>query len=578
MKPAVRAQVWNVAREDRARTQELAHALGVPRLIAHLMCLRGIETVEQGRLFLNPTLDALADPFLLPDMPVAVERLHRAVQGNERIRIFGDYDVDGICGTALLLLTLRQNGAEHCDYAMPSRITEGYGISPEHVDAAKEEGVGLIITVDNGITAREAAERAREVGIDFIVTDHHPPEGELPHALAVINPKCPGCAYPGYDASGTAVAFHLARAFSGAIADLDLVALGTIADIVPLRGENRILAAMGLQWMNRRQRVGLTALAQAADVKTGEITSEKIAFNLAPRLNAAGRLGDGTLPLKLLLTESWQEAERMAAELDGANERRRAIEKRIFEDALQQIETTFSPDQRSIVLASRDWHAGVIGIVAARLQTLYNRPVVLVAVDEEGMGRGSARSTDLFNMAGALGQCRKHLVRFGGHAAAAGLAVIEEYIAQFRQDFEEEALRRTDAIDVAPSLNVDAQVSLSELDTALVKSLDALEPFGCANPGPVFASAGVNVLPHSVREMSGGHLRMTVKQGSRVFTAVGFRMGEQIPLLQQAAQADIVFTPRFNTWRGETSIQLILKDVRAGVQLQGDATKAEAMM
>lgn len=577
MKPAHGCH-WNIAREDRARTQQLAHALDVPRLIAHLMILRGIENDEQGRLFLHPTLDALADPFLLPDMPAAVERLRDAVRRNERIRIFGDYDVDGICGTALLLMTLRENGAGNCDYAMPSRITEGYGISPEHVETAKEEGVGLIITVDNGISAREAADRARELGIDFIVTDHHPSEGELPRALAVINPKREGCLYPGYDASGTAVAFHLARAFSGAITDLDLVALGTIADIVPLRGENRILAAIGLQCMNQRQRVGLAALAQAADIKPREITSEKIAFNIAPRLNAAGRLGDGTLPLKLLLTESWPDAERIAAELGEANERRRAIEKRIYEDAIQQIETTFSPDQRSIVLASRDWHPGVIGIVAARLQTLYNRPVVLVAVDEEGLGRGSARSTDLFDMAGALGNCRKNLLRFGGHAAAAGLAVVEQYIEQFRRDFEEEASRRTEAIDAVPVLNIDAQVSLSEIDATLVRSLDALEPFGCVNPSPVFTAAAVSILPHSVREMTGGHLRMTVKQGSRVFTAVGFRMGDQIPLLQHAAEADIVFTPRFNTWRGETTIQLILKDVRAAVSMQGDATKAEAMM
>ena len=558
------ARPWCVAQEDRKGSSDLAAALGIPRIAAHLLMLRGITTSDQGWRFLLPALDHISDPFLLTDMRVAVDRIAVARSRGEFVQVFGDYDVDGIAGTCILVNALRRFGIERCAYGMPSRLTEGYGLTAEHVENARNAGVDLIITVDNGINAREAARAARAGSIDLIVTDHHQIEGELPDAAAIVNPKREPPEFGSADASGAAVAFKLAWALTGEIRDLDLAALGTVADVVPLRGENRALVAMGLDAMMREPRVGLVALAMSAGFDISEVTAEKIAFQLAPRLNAAGRLGDGLIPLELLLTSSVREAARMAAELSEANRQRREIEKDIYDEAVCAVES-FGPVGPAIVLASRSWHPGVIGIVASRLFHLYHRPAVLISVDDNGVGRGSGRSSDSFDLAGALGACRDTLIRFGGHNAAAGLAVDAENLDAFRAAFEAEAARRLEGMeDAAPPLEIDALVSLSELDPQLVKTLDQLEPFGCMNPMPLFCSHGVMLLPQSLRELTGGHVKFVVRQGAKTMPAVGFRMADSIPPGLEGQDIDIAFTPRFNTWRGETSIQLILKDIRAG--------------
>lgn len=559
---ARQARPWQVTAEDRAKTTELAAALDIPRIAAHLLMLRGITTAEQGRSFLLPALEHVADPFRLTDMQAAVERVKLAQTRGEHVQVFGDYDVDGIAGTCILVNALRRFGLAHCSYGMPSRLTEGYGLTPDHVETARDAGVNLIITVDNGINAREAAFAARQAGIDLIVTDHHQIEGELPEAVAVVDPKRDTQDTTSLDASGAAVAFKLAWALTGEIADLDLVALGTVADVVPLRGENRALVAMGLNTMIKEPRIGLSALAANAGFNLGEITAEKIAFQIAPRLNAAGRLGDGLMPLELLLTESMREAARMAAELDDANRRRREIEREIYTEALAALEDS-GPVGSSIVLASETWHPGVIGIVASRLFHLHHRPVVLIAIDENGVGRGSARSAESFDLAGGLAACRDTLLRFGGHSAAAGLAIDAENIDAFRAAFEMEAARRLAAAEQGlPPLTIDALVSLTELDPKLITTIDQLEPFGCMNPMPVFCSHGVTMLPQSMRELKGGHVKCSVRQGPRTMPAIGFRMAESLPPSLEGKPIDIAFTPRFNTWRGETTVQLILKDVR----------------
>jgi len=491
-----------------------------------------------------------------------VTRIEQARSRNERVLVFGDYDVDGIAGTVILLNALRRYGITQCTFGMPSRMREGYGLGPEHVNEARGDGVALIITVDNGINAREAARVAAEVGVDLIITDHHQLEGSLPQATAVVNPKREAPGHPAADAAGAGVAFKLAWALTGEVMDLDLAALGTVADIVPLRGENRVLAAAGLEQMAREPRIGLAKLAVESGIDIAQITAEKIAFQIGPRLNAGGRLGDGILPLKLLMTDSADDAAHIAAELGEANEQRRDIEKEIFDQAVARIEESCFEEQRSIVVAGRGWHPGVIGIVASRLQTRYRRPVVLVAVDEDGVGRGSARSSESFDMAGALAACRQYLARFGGHAAAAGLALAESDIGNFRAAFEAEAQRRLPDGQPLPVLEIDAQVSLSEIDGQLVSALDRLEPFGCMNPLPVFCSYAVEPVPNSFRVLQGGHIRLAVRQGSRVFSAVGFRMAETLTAAVCSQPLDIAFSPRFNTWRGETSIQLILKDAR----------------
>jgi single-stranded-DNA-specific exonuclease len=556
------ARAWRVAREDRKGSSELAAALGVPRIAAHLLMLRGITDSDRGRRFLVPSLDHISDPFLLTDMRAAVDRIAVASSRGEFIQVFGDYDVDGIAGTCILVNALRRFGVERCAYAMPSRLTEGYGLTAEHVENARNAGVDLIITVDNGINARDAARAARKAHIDLIVTDHHQIEGEPPDAVAVVNPKRDAADCVSADASGAAVAFKLAWALTGEVRDLDLVALGTVADVVPLRGENRALVTMGLNAMLREPRVGLVALATSAGFEIGEVTAEKIAFQLAPRLNAAGRLGEGLLPLELLFTTSMRDAARMSAELSETNRQRREIEKDIYDEAVCAIESC-GPVGPAIVLASRSWHPGVVGIVASRLFHLYHRPVVLISVDENGLGRGSGRSNDSFDLAGALGACRDTLIRFGGHHAAAGLAVEADRLDAFRTAFEAEAARRLCGTEEeAPPLDIDAVVSLSELDPQLVKTIDQLEPFGCMNPLPVFCSHGVTLLPQSLRELTGGHIKFMVRQGAKTMPVVGFRMADAISPEIEGKDIDIAFTPRFNTWRGETSIQLILKDIR----------------
>ena len=556
-----RPHEWRIAEEDRARTAELSKGLAIPRVVAHVMAARGITTLAEARAFLNPTLDGLSDPFSLTDMEAAVKRLRSARDADERVLIFGDYDVDGIAGIAIIINAFRRCGIHRYSYLMPSRLTEGYGIAVEHVEAAHRDGVSLIVTVDNGINAREAADAARRLGVDMIVTDHHRLEGGLPAAVAVVDPKREPAEHPCWPISGAAVAFTVAHALTGEIHDLDLVALGTVADVMPLRGQNRVHVILGLAEMVRQPRLGLRHLASVAGIKIEEVTAEKIAFVLGPRLNAAGRLGDALVPLELLLTDSPDAAARIASELNRANEERRGIERAIYDEAIEEIEATVQPERAAIVLSRSGWHPGVIGIVAARIQFAYNRPTVLLAIDEDGLARGSARSMDEFDMVDALSACKEHIIRFGGHSAAAGLTVRQEDLPAFQAAFEAEALRRVGRMPSLRALDVDGLLSFSEIDPQLVRALDRLEPFGCMNPAPVFCTYGVTPLAHSLRELRGGHARFTAEQGDRIFEAVGFGMAE---LLQQAVGTrplDIAFTPRLNTWRGETTIQLVLKDV-----------------
>jgi len=561
MTPQGRSDKWRIAQEDRAKTAELSKGLGIPRIVAHVMVSREIDTVAAGRAFLSPTLDDLADPFSLTDVRPAVERLERARTGNEHILIFGDYDVDGIAGMAILINALRRFGIGRYSYAMPSRLTEGYGIAVEHIEAAHRDGVSLIVTVDNGINAREAAGAARRLGVDIIVTDHHQLEGDLPDALAVIDPKRQGHDHPCWSISGAAVAFNLARALTGEIGDLDLAAMGTVADVMPLRGQNRILVLLGLEEMARRPRLGLQHLASVAGIKIRDVTAERIAFALGPRLNAAGRLGNGLVPLQLMLTDSPEEASRMASELNKANEERRGIERAMYDEAVEEAEATVYADRGALVLSRRGWHPGVIGIVAARLQAAYNRPAILLAIDEDGIARGSGRSVDEFDMVDALSACKEHVIRFGGHSAAAGLTLREEAVPAFQAAFEAEAVRRMGGISTLRTLAVDALLSFSEIDPHLVSALDRLEPFGCMNPAPVFCTYGVTPVPYSLRELRGGHARFTAQQGSRLFEAIGFNMAGLLEQTVGTRPVDIAFTPKLNTWRGETTIQLVLKDV-----------------
>lgn len=552
---------WNVAQMDRAGTRGLAEELSVPQIVAHLLLTRGIESAPDARDFMNPSVQALRDPFDLSNMEAAVQRLKHARDRDERVLVFGDYDVDGIAGAALMVQGLKRFGIADCRYGLPSRATDGYGLSEKHVNAAKEDGVDLIVTVDNGVTAVHAAERARELGIDLVVTDHHELEGPLPEVHAIINPKLDDDA-PTRNICGAAVAFKVISALTGKNWDMDLAALATVADVMPLQGENRVLVSVGLRDMAERARPGLAALADIARLSLNSVRASDLAFHLAPRINAGGRVGDAITGLELLLSDEPSHAKALARTLDGHNDKRRRIESAILAEALKSIEESDELENGSVVLARKGWHTGVIGVVAARLQRRFAVPVILMGINEDGIAQGSGRSTSDFDLVAALGECRDHLIKFGGHRAAAGVTLRSDAIDSFKEAFCETTREALGDGTPVETIEIDCQVFLAELDHSLLTALGRLEPYGHGHPAPVFCTYGVEVLPQSPRELKGGHLRMAVRENAQMFTAIGFHMAKEFAPHTLPPRVDLAFTPQFNTWRGETSIQLVLKDLK----------------
>ncbi|MFM1919290.1 MAG: hypothetical protein RLZZ303_924 [Candidatus Hydrogenedentota bacterium] len=553
---------WNIGEIQHGEARQLAADTGLSPLLAHLLLLRGLDNPAAIERFLRPGLGQLSDPYLLTGMADAVERITLARSRGERVLVFGDYDVDGISATAILVNALKRFGIANPSYGMPARLEEGYGLSPSHVDAAKREGVSLIVTVDNGITAFDAAERARKTGVGLVVTDHHALDTRLPPACAVINPRREAETYPGYHLCGAGVAFKLSCALNGTPNDLDLAALGTVADMMPLTGENRVIVSLGLRHMAKHQRTGLKCLAASANFPIEEVTSQRIGFQLGPRINAAGRLMDAEVALRLLLAECPVEGAGLARELERANEERRAVERAIFDEAAAELDAFLSEQQRGVVVARSDWHPGVIGIVAAKIQSRYRRPVVLIALDESGEGRGSGRSGPGFDMVEALTRCQQHLLKYGGHRAAAGLSIRSEQVPHFKRAFEEEVLRQIGTEPVPDEIRVDLIASFSQIDFALLRAIETLEPFGNGNPEPVFATMGVEVIPESIRVLKEHHLKMRLRQGDAVFDAIGFDLAPRYYAESLPHRIDVAYTPQVNTWRGEQSIQLLLRDYR----------------
>ncbi|MCH7959517.1 MAG: single-stranded-DNA-specific exonuclease RecJ [Candidatus Hydrogenedentes bacterium] len=553
---------WNFASQDRDAIASLVERSKLPWLAVHLLHRRGVRTPSEMEDFLNPCGGALTDPFALSDMREAVERITRARDHGEKVLVYGDYDADGVTSTALLVRALRRFGLENCSWYVPNRIRDGYGLNVAAIEGAKRDGITLVITVDNGIMANEAADEAQRLGVDLIITDHHALGQELPRACAVINPKRDDPNSPFRDACGAAVAFKLACALTKETHDLSLVALATVADVVPLKGENRTLVARGLSEMASDSLPGLEALARSAKLKPGEILAESIAFQMGPRLNAPGRLGDANASVNLLLSSSIEEAESLAKQIEAINVQRREVDAAIFEDAEEAFQRQLEDGRRSIVLANRGWNPGVIGIVASKIHGRCGLPVVLIAIDDEGIGRGSARSAYGFNLVEALSGCAPYLEKFGGHENAAGMTVLEGNVDTFSDAFEAEAERWFSAGGPSRTLEIDAPLAFTEIGGNLLRTIDRLEPFGQDNPSPVFSTHGVRIVPDSYRELRGGHVRCTVTHDGEEFTAIGFGLVEQFSELALDAPFDIAYTPKFNSWRGETTIQLELKDVR----------------
>ena len=556
---------WTIERCEHRDVAALAEALRIGEITASILVRRGLRDPDEARAFLAGEL-APHDPFLLGDMAVAVERIRAAIAAGTRICVHGDYDVDGICATALAVLTLRELGAE-VDWHLPSRFEEGYGVSGETIARLADEGCGLLITVDCGITAVEEVAAARAAGLEVIVTDHHRPGPTLPDCPIVATRPSD---YPFPELCGTGVVHKLAQALLGvdhpAIArHADLVALATIADVVPLLDENRSLAIAGLRALARTQKPGLRALMRSAAVDPAAVESSSVGFRLAPRINAAGRLGRPDAALQLLLTESDDEAKALAGELETLNRDRQAVEDRILRAAIAQVESW--PEarrrRRGYVVWGDDWHEGVIGIVASRLVERFGRPVVLIAGAGEEW-KGSGRSIPAFDLHGALGACSEHLRRFGGHRAAAGLSIETERLEAFADAFAAHADAALGDGDLAPVTRIDAIVPGSALTLALATELDRLAPFGLGNPDVTLLVPSCEaVQPGVVGE--GKHLRFRVRHGDRdVGSAIAFGLGGQLDRLRRLdggrpVRYDLVCRLKENRWNGTVAPQLVIR-------------------
>jgi single-stranded-DNA-specific exonuclease len=564
---------WELAVGDPARDAALAQALDVPPLFARLLAARGCRDAIAARLFLDAPLESLHDPFLMKGMSAAVRRLHAAVAGGETVLVCGDFDADGITGMALLMEGLGAVGAR-VRFAVPQRLTDGYGLPLSIVDTAVRDGVRLLVTVDHGISAHEAIAAARRGGVDVLVCDHHLPSAALPPATVILNPRQRDCAYPCKDLCGVGIAFKLLQALEavgGADSGwrgLELVALGTVADLVPLAGENRILARHGLTRLATTGRPGLRALMARAGIRlegASSLTAGQVGFGLAPRLNAAGRLADAAAAVHLLLTEDPAEADRLAGDLDRQNRERQGLEAGILEEAAACAERTHDlARDRALILFGENWHPGVLGIVASRLADRLRRPVVLLTrVGDEAAG--SVRGFEGFHVAEALEQCGSLLTRHGGHRAAGGCSLPLERLPAFRERFLALAAETLPEEGAAPVLRLDAEVRLAELDLPLVDLLARLGPHGIGNPEPVFAARGLQVM-RSVRLVGRNHLKFKVRSagaGGRVLEAIGFNWGELAERLDRAdpPRVDLAFVPERNSWNGHESLQLRLLDI-----------------
>jgi len=552
---------WHYPEIDYDAVRGLAEEATLPSFIAEILLARGIDDPEAIREFLTPLKQPFSSPFELSGMKETVERIKVARDRGEHIRIIGDYDVDGIAATAILYKGLEAHGVENLSYRLPNRLQDGYGINNPLIQEASREGVNVIITVDNGISANDAAEYAKTVEIDLIITDHHSLGETLPDAFAIINPKIQDEEYPFYDACGSGIAYKLVEAVLGQPKNMGMAALATVADVVPLSRENRSLVAAGLQELRDTVHPGLSVLTKSSGINPRSLRAENLAFQLAPRINASGRIGTGKSALELLLSDSEDEAAPWARELEQINLDRRQIEQGIFEEA-QSMLGTLTGEDKSIVLAKEGWHPGVIGIVASRLLGIYSRPVVMIAIDEDGLGRSSARSIKAVNLFDAFTSCKELFVKYGGHHMAAGMTIESDNIDSFKEAFE--GFARNCTLDKTPvrEVTIDAVVPFSAITHDFLYQLDWMEPFGQSNPAPVLSTNAVEVVPETLRVLNGNHLKCAFKESGVVIQAIGFQMGGEFEWLRTQEKVDIAFMPKFNEWRGQTSIQLQLVSLK----------------
>ncbi|MEX0855965.1 MAG: single-stranded-DNA-specific exonuclease RecJ [Gemmatimonadota bacterium] len=569
--PPPPAPEWALQTEpDAGVVERLERALSLPRPLCALLAVRDVVDPDQAKCFLRPRLEALHPPEAMRDLETAAARLLLAVEAGETILVHGDYDVDGVCATALLTLWLRHLGGQVVPF-VPHRTRDGYDLGEGGIRAAEAAGATLLVTCDSGIVAHDAVSRARAEGIDVIVTDHHTPGETLPDALAVVNPARTDCPYPEQVLCGTGVVFKLCQRLAvrrGVSSEelwphLDLVALATVADLVPLTGENRVLVRFGLRYLAHTKKPGLRALMEAAGLTPGaELGAGQIGFVLAPRLNAAGRMEHAEAALRLLLADSADEARELAAGLEAENRRRQEEDRKTLAEAIEKLAVDFDPARDfGVVIEGEGWHPGVIGIVASRVVERIHRPVVLIALDG-ARGRGSARSIPGVHLFEALRENAAHLSRFGGHRQAAGMDIERDEIAAFRAAFRRSVEAQLGGRTPRPELRGDLALDLSAADEAMHALLEYLGPFGMGNPRPVFWARGLRVVG-TPRVVGNGHLKLRLAEGKRELDAIGFGLAPRVPVtMLMGGQVDVLYQLQENEYRGTRSLQARLVDLR----------------
>lgn len=576
---------WCIQPHDAGRIEALERAAGISPIVAQLLLCRGITEVSQAKEFLNPKMTELRDPERLPGLTDAADRVFGAAKAGRRIVIYGDYDADGMTATAVLYRCLQMLGA-NVGYHVPNRLEEGYGLNSDALRKLVEHGASMVISVDCGIASVAEAETAREVGLELIVTDHHQFGETLPDASAIVHPSLPGTDYPFAGLCGAGVAFKLAWGLccraseskrvsenmrSYLLMAIGIAAIGTVADVVPLVDENRVLVRYGLKSLRERPTAGLAALMKVTKLdEKPELSSEDIAFMLAPRLNAAGRLGQAQLGVELLTTDSADRAEALAEYIHELNSSRDSLERSVYLAANKQIKERFDPADPAFVLSERGWHAGVIGIVAGRLAEKYHRPVVLLSVDELAVkpATGSGRTACGVNLHRAFAECGEHLVAHGGHAAAAGLKIEETHIEAFRLSFCEHVETEVSPAERVAEVNIDGEAPLSQLTLRTVQQMEQMAPFGQANPRPVLCATAVQIAD-TPKRIGGGerHLSLKVKQHKITMRAMGFGHGEWMDdLIAVEGPIDIAYRPVINEFRGRRNVEIHLVDWRLSQQ------------
>ncbi len=553
---------------DDAAVTELSSALSVPRPIAQVLWSRNVRTLDECKTFFRPSMEQFNDPFRFKSMERAVQRIVKAIDNREKITVYGDYDVDGITAVVLLLRALRSLGAR-CGYYLPNRLTEGYGLSEEGIRKIAGDGTTLIITVDCGICSEKEVAVASCLGVDCIVTDHHEVHHQLPEAFAVIDPKAPECSYPYKDLAGVGVALKLCQALAEYmklgnefwLPYIDLAALGTAADIVPMNGENRVIASLGYKRMQNTVNKGLRALMEQQGLAGKPLSTSQIVFQLAPCINAVGRLGDPCAGVELLLTDDTNAAMAIASKLRGANCERREIDSTVAEEAFAWFEENWNPEEDfGLVAANENWHAGVIGIVASKIVERYNRPAILFAIGPDGYAKGSGRSIGSLHLLSALNKCADLLEGYGGHAAAAGMTIRTELIDEFRKRFNEAVRSMTTSDDFVPVIFADAEAGISSITPKFYRIVKRMEPFGPENMRPVFLARNLR-LASEPRLVGDSHLKMMFTESGVVMDAIGFNLGDRYKEIKNASTLSVAYTIDLNEWNGRVSLQMKVKGI-----------------